>query len=131
MTNGRLVLVGYIVIAILGGLFLEHLFSLIFGLAGWHDVQILGEAWTLTTLLGFVGAFGAAIAIGMNEGMREVSFEVVSELRKVTWPTLTETRAATVAVLVTTAVVAVILGGFDFLWAEVTKLIYEGPRFLG
>ena len=131
MTNARLVVVSYFVLAVLAGLFIEHLFRLVFGVAGWTDLQIVGEQWTLTTVIGFVIAFGATIAVAMRPNMRQVSMEVVAELRKVTWPTWTETRAATVAVIITTFIVAAILGSFDFAWAEVTKLIYEGAHFMG
>ncbi|MCR5561874.1 MAG: preprotein translocase subunit SecE [Desulfovibrio sp.] len=49
--------------------------------------------------------------------------ESKAELRKVTWPTLMETRKATLAVLGFVAVMAVILGLVDFGLSSLIKFI--------
>ena len=41
-----------------------------------------------------------------------------------TWPSLRETRAATVAVIVASVVAAVILGVFDIVWSWLSAKIY-------
>jgi preprotein translocase subunit SecE len=58
-------------------------------------------------------------------GPRSVTFvqEVWSELKKVHWPTRTETYAATGVVLVIVALVAFYLGLVDFLLSQVVQLI--------
>jgi len=53
----------------------------------------------------------------------EVSLEIASELRKVSWPSFAETRAATIAVIVASIIAAVLLGLFDVLWQFVTDKI--------
>lgn len=53
-----------------------------------------------------------------------LSKEVVSELGKVTWPTRKETYYATLVVIVTSIVCAIILGVFDAMWSYLTDLIY-------
>ncbi len=131
MTNVRLVAISYFLFAVLIGMFLTEILRMAWDWAGWVDTRIVGEEWTLTSLIGFVVSFGAAIAIWMRKDARDVSLEIVSELRKVTWPRAQETKAATIAVLVCTAVVAVILGVFDLTWAGFTNRIYEVPRYLG
>ena len=50
--------------------------------------------------------------------------EVVDELKKVTWPTAKEVRAATIVVIVMALVSALILGLFDFVWSNLTELVY-------
>jgi preprotein translocase subunit SecE len=50
--------------------------------------------------------------------------EVASELKKVTWPTGKEVRTATVVVIVMAIISAVILGLFDFVWSNLTELVY-------
>jgi preprotein translocase subunit SecE len=50
--------------------------------------------------------------------------EVASELKKVTWPTAKEVRSATFVVIVMAIISAVILGLFDFVWSNVTELVY-------
>ncbi len=131
MTNVRLVAISYFLFAVLVGMFLTEVLRMMWDWGGWTDARLVGDYWTLTSLIGFAVSFAAAIAVGMRKDARTVSLEVASELRKVTWPSAQETKAATIAVLVCTAVVAVILGFFDFTWAGVTNRIYEAPRYLG
>ena len=50
--------------------------------------------------------------------------EVAGELKKVTWPTAKEVRAATMVVIVMAIISAVILGLFDFVWSNLTELVY-------
>jgi len=50
-----------------------------------------------------------------------VVVEVTRELEKVTWPTRKETSAATVVVLVTVLISALILSGFDAIWSFFTN----------
>ena len=50
--------------------------------------------------------------------------EVASELKKVTWPTGKEVRTATVVVIVMAIISAIILGLFDFVWSNLTELVY-------
>ena len=56
--------------------------------------------------------------------MGEFFREVWAELKKVTWPSLRETRAATLAVIAATFVAAAILGLFDYVWAWLSARIY-------
>jgi preprotein translocase subunit SecE len=50
--------------------------------------------------------------------------DVRSELKKVTWPTAKEVRSATMVVIVMAIISALILGLFDFVWSNVTELVY-------
>ena len=50
--------------------------------------------------------------------------EVASELKKVTWPTAKEIRTATMVVIVMAIISAIILGLFDFVWSNLTELVY-------
>ena len=50
--------------------------------------------------------------------------EVATELKKVTWPTAKEVRAATIVVIVMALISALILGLFDFVWSNLTELVY-------
>jgi preprotein translocase subunit SecE len=53
-----------------------------------------------------------------------VSLEVALELKRVTWPSLRETRASTVAVVVASFIAAIVLGTFDFIWGQLSALVY-------
>ena len=62
----------------------------------------------------------AGVATYRNERVFSSVVDVTRELEKVSWPTRKETSAATVVVLVTVIISAVILSSFDALWAFFT-----------
>ena len=120
----RMVVIFYVLAALAVGVFAEKVLELVFSYVRWNDPTIFGEDWRLTTVLGFAMAAAAAVVVWRTPKTQTVSLEIASELKKVTWPTLRETRAATVAVVVATFVAAVILGLFDYVWAAISSRIY-------
>jgi preprotein translocase subunit SecE len=74
------------------------------------------------------GAALLALAIGIysyaNERVYTLATDVAGELKKVTWPTRKETQAATIVVIVTVIIAAIILGVFDAIWSATTDSIY-------
>ncbi len=71
-----------------------------------------------------VAVSGAAIAAYLayrSERVFATVHDITRELEKVTWPTRKETSAATVVVLVTVSIAAVILSGFDAIWSFFTN----------
>ncbi|HEY6947402.1 MAG TPA: preprotein translocase subunit SecE [Gemmatimonadales bacterium] len=119
-----MVVIFFVLAAIAVGVFLEKILGLVFSYARWNDPAIFGEDWSLTTVLGFAIAAVAAVVAWRAPRTQSVSLEVAGELKKVTWPTLRETRAATVAVVIATFTAAVILGVFDYVWAKLSSLVY-------
>ena len=73
-------------------------------------------------------AAGVALIVGISmyrsDRIYGLANEVASELKKVTWPTPKEVRTATLVVIVMAVVSAVILGIFDFVWSNLTELVY-------
>ncbi len=120
----RMVIIFYVLAALAIGVFVEKVLELVFTYVRWNDPTIFGEDWRLTTVLGFALAAVAAVVVWRTPKTQTVSLEIASELKKVTWPTLRETRAATVAVVIATFVAAVILGLFDYVWAAISSRIY-------
>jgi preprotein translocase subunit SecE len=139
MTNNRLVALSTVVFGLLAGIFLEHVFLALFGL--------LSATQPLTTTLfqlplgpgepkdvSWATVLGLAIGAGLfaylykKPGTRTVADEIAAELRKVTWPSLEETRAATIAVIVASLIAAVLLGFFDVFWQFLTDKI-QNPSF--
>jgi len=57
------------------------------------------------------------------EKLRTFLLEVNQEIRKVTWPGKRELAGATVIVLLATIMMALILGLFDLVIAQVLKLV--------
>ena len=125
MTNTRLVAIGYVVLAIAAGLFLEHVLLVVFGVFAPTQPltrPLVGE-WTWSTVIGLGVAAAVALYLWMAPKTHEVSLEIAGELRKVSWPGFAETRAATIAVIVASLIAAVLLGLFDVFWQFVTDKI--------
>jgi preprotein translocase subunit SecE len=76
------------------------------------------------TLLAALGAAGLGVYMYRNDRYYTLANEVASELKKVTWPTAKEVRAATIVVIVMAILSAVILGLFDFIWSNLTEFVY-------
>ncbi len=53
--------------------------------------------------------------------------ETIGELRKVSWPTRREAWSLTVMVLIVTAIMAIILGAFDYLFSKIFEWILTLP----
>ena len=104
----RIVAIAYVLAAIAIGVFLEKVLALLFGYLRVNDFEVFG-GWSLSTVLGFVLAVVIAIVVWRIPRTQAVSLEVALGLRRVTWPTLRETRAATIAVIVASAISAVVL----------------------
>jgi preprotein translocase subunit SecE len=81
-----------------------------------NDFVINGAALVL--------ALGAGIALYKNERVFSLASDVATELKKVTWPTRKETQAATLVVVVTVIISAILLGVFDAVWSFLTDRIY-------
>ena len=113
------------VLAMLAGLFLEHILLAAFGsfsLTQPLTHPFAGE-WTWCSVIGLGIAGAAALYAWVNPRLHEVALEIVAELRKVTWPSFAETRAATVAVVVFSLIAALLLGLFDVSWQFITDKI--------
>jgi preprotein translocase subunit SecE len=125
MTNTRIIQIGLVVLAILTGLFLEHVLLAAFG--SWGVTQPLTRPlwndWTWCSFIGLGIAGAAALYIWVTPKTHEVSLDIVAELRKVSWPGIPETRAATIAVIVASLIAAALLGMFDVLWQFLTDKI--------
>ncbi len=64
---------------------------------------------------------------GARDGIVNFYKETVGELRKVVWPTWLEARNLTIIVLIVIFVMAAILGSFDWLFAQVVRLVVSLP----
>jgi len=119
----RYVIIFYALAAIVLGFFLERVLQKAFASLRWNDAAVLGD-YTVTTLVGFGAAVVTAVVTWQAERTRTLSLQVAEELRRVTWPSVRETRAATVAVILASAIAAAILGVFDFVWSWLSRSIY-------
>jgi preprotein translocase subunit SecE len=119
----RIVAIAYVLAAIAVGFFFEKVLEFGFSLGRVNDFEVVA-GWSLSTVIGFVLAAALAFVVWRIPKTQTVSLEVALELRRVTWPTLRETRAATIAVIAASAIAAVILGLFDMVWSWLSAQIY-------
>jgi preprotein translocase subunit SecE len=104
---------------------------LLFYLLQWSIDWIWGYVATAPSeskisVIAAIGAGVAGIALYRNDRVYHLANEVSSELKKVTWPTAKEVRAATITVIAMAIISALILGLFDLVWTNVTELVYGG-----
>ena len=107
-----------------GGVFLFYVFQ-------WSFDWVWGYFGTppseiKATLVAAVAAFAIGTMLYRSDRIYSLANEVASELKKVTWPTAKEVRVATITVIVMAIVSAIILGIFDFIWSNLTELVYGG-----
>ena len=76
------------------------------------------------SLMAAAGATIASIILYRNEQIFTLANEVSSELKKVTWPTAKEVQQSTLTVIIMAIISALILGFFDFVWSNLTELVY-------
>ena len=120
----RMVAIAYVAAALFLGIFLSKVLALAFSYTRWNDFPVFGEDWPITAVAGFAVAAAAGAVAWRTPRVHTASMEVAGELKKVTWPSLRETRAATLAVIAATFVAAAILGMFDYVWAWLSGRIY-------
>lgn len=118
MSNQRLFALGLVGIAAFVAFVTANLIGSIFAWTGVGDIELFGGL-VLHAVLGVAIGVGLAVWGWMNPRIQEVGQEIAAELKKVTWPTWPEIKAATVAVVVFSVVAALILGAFDFVSSKV------------
>jgi len=92
---------------------------------GYFDAESMPSEFKITLLSALI-AVVAGVVMYRNDKYYGLANEVAGELKKVTWPTAKEVRAATIVVIVMAIIAAVILGVFDMIWSNLTELVYGG-----
>ncbi len=126
MNVKRYVNMGFVIGGLLAWICLAPLFGWLFELVSpaW-DKPIMGAEFRVSNLLGLVAAVGVTAYFFVRDDVYTYALEIGNELSKVTWPKWPETKTSTIVVIITTLIIASILGLFDFVWAKMTGLIYK------
>ena len=121
----KFVRIAFVIAGILVWVFLAGLFGTIFEwFAPNLDKALIGAGFTVSDLLGLLCGVGVALYLWRNNKIFKYGMEIVAELKNVTWPKWPETRSSTIVVLVTTVVVAALLGLFDAVVGAITAALY-------
>ena len=116
----RLVGISFVVFAAVGALFLRQMVALLLGALRVSDPALLGvEGVTVSSLIGVLLAAGAALFCFFNQRIYAGSLNIATELKKVTWPSLAETRVSTIAVIIASLIAALVLFFFDLISSKV------------
>jgi len=116
----RIVVIFYVLAALAVGMFFKTVLGAVFDQLGVNDAELV-FGWSLSDLIGFALSFGTAITLWRIPRIQQMSLEVALELQRVTWPSMRETRAATIAVIIASFVAAAILGVFDYVWGYLSN----------
>lgn len=66
---------------------------------------------------------GTALFLRSNKERHEYMLSAIGELRKVSWPTMPDTRKMTVIVCWVVGIFALVLAGFDWVWGKILGLL--------
>jgi len=112
----------YVVSSILVGVVLFKALNTLGIQFGWSEKYI---SWypMASTITSVVGGAGFGLMLRTNPERQEYLTSAISEVRKVSWPSWSDTKRMTIVVVVVVAIFAVILMVFDVLWAKTLNLI--------
>jgi preprotein translocase subunit SecE len=114
---GTIVAVFFIGATALLWMILDKAMTSVWAIAGWINPTWIGQRFTMTTGIALAVAVVAGLLTWRHKTVNELSREVVVELKKVSWPTYPESRAATIVVIAFSFIMAAILGVFDWAFA--------------
>jgi preprotein translocase subunit SecE len=111
----------------------QYVFVVIAAFLFWFLDKMTLIVWAMLAepITGVASAASALVAgvtayrLYKHETTHRVITEIVAELSKVTWPSRDETYWSSVVVIVTSIIMAVIVGSFDFVWSAITDLLYK------
>jgi len=100
----------------------------------WRAADTIGvqTGWTdrysefyapVSSLMAVAFAALITVALGREKERHEYFLAAITELRKVSWPSMPDTRRMTIVVCIVVGVFAVILALFDLLWAKALGLL--------
>ena len=117
MDNIKLILAFYMVCSavlwFLSRSLIEWTYHTFYAIRRFAAVGVLREA--LPVVLGL----GLFVFLFRHARYTQVMDEVISELKKVTWPSKDDVVKSTTVVIICIAIASFILAGFDLLWGQV------------
>lgn len=126
MENQRAVTLLFLLSGVVAGDFVRRGAEVLLAYQVWEDPLVL-SVLPASSVTGLVGAVLTFVFLLRHAVSREFVDAVVTELKKVAWPTREETLSNTGVVVASAIGFAVLLGIYDFTWARVTGLVlYSG-----
>lgn len=113
----RFVVISYLLLGLVLAFFFANLLTRIFVEVGITQRQLISgiEMSSPPYILGFVLAIAVGFYCWTNPRIHQLSVEVATELKRVSWPSWEETRISTVAVVFASLVASLVLAAIDSL----------------
>jgi preprotein translocase SecE subunit len=121
MQNQRYILMAFLAIAGVIGVTVRSVAIDVLSRVDFGDPQLLGlntSAWC-----GVVSAIICFFAMVRTRRVFVYTDEVVTELRKVAWPSRDETVRSSMVVVGFTLALASVLAAYDYLWVTITRAV--------
>ncbi|MBX3017448.1 MAG: preprotein translocase subunit SecE [Bdellovibrionaceae bacterium] len=112
-TNQKILTVAFATAGAIFGLTLSLLITALSGIFGWM-ANLAGQDWFRHGLPVAAG-FGLFLFLQFSPKMLQWGDEVVSELRKVVWPSRKDVTAMTIVVCIMVVVSSLVISSFDFV----------------
>ncbi|HCH61429.1 MAG TPA: preprotein translocase subunit SecE [Deltaproteobacteria bacterium] len=122
MKNKRFVLMSFFTGAVLVGMSLQGLGAPLLANFEISNPEI-ALGLSATTAVAFIVGIATFFILSRHPVAYRFTDEVVTEFRKVTWPSKEETVRSTTVVVVFTIIVAGALAGYDWIWGEITSRV--------
>ncbi len=121
--NEKIVALSFVIAGLLTWFVMGRFFAEMMNIFNIRD-PLWDTAMPLSSLLGMAFGGGLMLYFFKSEKIKTFGLNVVAELKRVTWPTMEEVRAATIVTIILVAIITILLGLFDYIWAGITSLIY-------
>ena len=122
MKNQRYVLMSFFTAAVLVGMSLQGLGAPLLANFEISNPE-LPLGFTATNLAAFLVGITTFFVLNRHPVAYQFTDEVVTEFRKVTWPSKEVPVRSTTVVVVFTVIVAGALAGYDWIWGEITSRV--------
>lgn len=121
MQNQRYILMAFLAIAAVVGVTVRSVAIDVLSRVDFGDPQVLA----LNTS-GWIGVLSAVVVFATMVRTKRIFIytdEVVTELRKVAWPSREETLRSSMVVVGFTVALASVLAAYDYLWVTITRAV--------
>jgi preprotein translocase SecE subunit len=121
MQNQRYILMAFLAIAAVLGVTLRSMAVDVLSRVDFGDPELL--AVNTSGWIGIVAAVVCFFAMVRTKRIFIYTDEVVTELRKVAWPSRDETVRSSMVVVGFTLALASVLAAYDYLWVTITRAV--------
>jgi preprotein translocase subunit SecE len=122
MSNQRFIMLVFLAAAVVVGVTLRSVIMELLPVLGLPDLTLFHVISVSTASASVLAIIALFVLLRRREAVSFVD-EVITELRRVTWPGREETVNNTTVVIGVVAVLSSVLAFYDFLWAKVTGLL--------